>query len=99
MSAELTDLYARYQSYVGHSPDADSEGSTSPPHEFSESQWGEPLTFEEFKTRWKRICRDPALQRLWEQRLHAGGEHETRAVGGWIDRLRRGVVNERSAAA
>ncbi len=99
MTTELADLYARYESYVHHSRDVDNECNTAPPHKFSESLWGEPLTFEEFKMRWKRICKDPALQRLWEQRLHAGGEHETRAVGEWIDRLRRDIVDNGSAAA
>jgi len=99
MCTELVDLFAGYERYIRRSQDVDSECNAAPPCKFSEGLWGETLTFEEFKIRWKRICKDPALERLWQQRLHAGREHETRAVGQIVDRLALAATKEDNAAA
>jgi hypothetical protein len=99
MTTELTDLFARYNSYIDHSKDGDSERDAGPSHEFSAKLWGEPLTFEEFKSRWERICKDPALEHLWKERLAAGRESAIREMGSVVDRLARAASIEGEKAA
>lgn len=99
MTTDLSDLFESYNSYIAHSTDGVSERNARPSHKFSAKLWGEPLTFEEFKSRWKRICKDPALERLWKQRLAAGRDQAIREMGEVVDRLARKATLEEEKAA
>jgi hypothetical protein len=80
VNSELSDLFAKYNDYIGHSKD-------KAPEDTAGSVWGEPLAFEDFTRRWEQICQDPALEQQWKLRLSAGREHAICELGRMVDRL------------
>lgn len=97
MTAEIQKWFKLYNHYISDSQSKRLEGESRHATEFQERRWGDPLNLEEFTSGWRKICRDPALKRLWEERLRADAKHD--AVGKIIDRLARVSAIEDNEAA
>ena len=97
MTAEIQELYKLYNHYISDSPSEPVESKPRRSTAFHERRWGDPLSLKEFTSRWKSICRDPALKQLWEERLRADSKQD--AVGELINRLASAASNELNAAA
>lgn len=67
---DLPALYSQYKDYIRE----DQLPASIRENRFARGVWGNPLTIDEFREQWERICHDPALKRLWERRLEAGYE-------------------------
>jgi len=99
MDTDLLTLYDSYQRYIRHPQSERVDHNVRRQRADRPRMWGEPLTIEEFALRWKRICADPGLERLWIERLSAGPEQAIREMGKVVERLAQaGTIKGEKAA-